>query len=125
MSLSLILPPSELALDEERKRLTTPRSDVRPSRLFERAEPNSSLLVLLELGRGDRNPFEVVGRASPSCADFLLVHDTERRIQAGESRSFDGCDSVAVDITSSDMNVRLTGWLWVVEDLSFVGKLVE
>jgi hypothetical protein len=109
MSLSLTLPPSELALDEERRRFTTPRSDVRPSRLFERAEPDSSLLVRLEVGRGDKKPLEVVGRASPSCADFLLVHDTERRIQAGDSRSFDGCDSVAVDITSSDINVALTG----------------
>lgn len=115
MSLSSTLPPNELALDEERNRFMTPRSDLRLSRLFERAERDSSLLVLLEVGRGERRPFEVVGRASPSCVDFLLVHDTERRIQEGDSKSFDVCESGPVDITSSDMNVALLRELWVIE----------
>jgi hypothetical protein len=104
MSLSSSLAPRELALDEERRRLTTPRKDVRLSKLFDRSERDSSLLVLLDFGRGDRRPLDVDGRESASCADFRL-HDTEaRRIQDGESRSFDAVDSVPVDITSSDMN---------------------
>jgi hypothetical protein len=103
MSLSSIrdLPPRELALEDERRRFTTPRKD---ARLFR----DSSLLVLLVVGRGDKKPLEVVGRdcdcSSVSCTDFRLSADIGRRIQDGDSRSFEG-DSV--DMTSSDMKV---GW---------------
>jgi hypothetical protein len=93
------LPPRELALEDERRRLTTPRKD---ARLFR----DSSLLVLLVVGRGVKRPLEVDGRdcdcASVSCTDFRLSADIGRRIQDGDSRSFEG-DSV--DMTSSDMNV--------------------
>jgi hypothetical protein len=101
-STSLDLPPRELALEDERNRFTTPRKDVRLSEFFERAERDSSLLVLLEVGRGDKRPLEVEGREFESCTDFLL-HDIERRTQDGDSRSFD--DVGSVDMTSSDIEV--------------------
>ena len=64
------------------------------------AEWDSSLLVLLVVGLGDSNPEEVDGRESGSCGDFFL-HETERRIQEGDNRSFDKV--LSVDMTSSDI----------------------
>jgi hypothetical protein len=95
------LPPRELALDDERRRFTTPRKDARPLR-------DSSLLVLLVVGRGDKRPLAVDGRDdgrdcdSDSCTDFRRNADMGRRIQDGDSRSFEG---ESVDMTSSDMEV--------------------
>jgi hypothetical protein len=95
------LPPRELALEDERSRFTTCRKEVRPVR-------DSSLLVLLVVGRGANRPLEVDGREdgcdceSGSCTDLRLNADIGRRIHDGDNRSFAG-DSV--DMTSSDMKV--------------------
>lgn len=101
------LPPSELALDDERSRVTTPRKyGRRVPDLLDRAERESSLLLLLLLdsGRGDKRPLDVDGRDSVFCADFLLKGESARRTQPGESRSFEEVDSV--DITSNDIGRR-------------------
>jgi hypothetical protein len=101
------LPLSELALDDERRRLTTPRNDGRwlPD-LLECAEREASLLLLLRVD-GDRKPLGVDGRDSDFGADFLLDGDIERRSQPTESRSLDEDESV--DMTSSDID-EFDGW---------------
>jgi hypothetical protein len=76
---------------------------VRFSRLLERAERDSSLLLLLDFGRSDKSPLDVDGRESGACAEFLL-QDVGRRSQDGDNRPLDGFGSV--DMTSSDMEVR-------------------
>jgi hypothetical protein len=91
---------AELAFDSERRRFTTPRNDVRLSRLLERGERDSSLLLRLDLGRSDSIPLDVEGLESVACAEFLL-HDVGRRSQDGDNKSFDVGASVAM--TSSDM----------------------
>jgi hypothetical protein len=103
MSLSSIsrdLPRKELADDDGRSLFTTSRNEVRLSRLFERTEREASLLLLLDIGCGDKKLLEVDGRELCSCADFLL-HNLGRLIQDGDNRSFEGTDSV--DMMRSDM----------------------
>lgn len=72
--------------------------------MLERSERESSLLVLLDAGRGDRSPLDVDGRReSVFCADFLLQGEIERRIQDGDNRSLEV--GVSVDMTSSDIEI--------------------
>jgi len=106
MSVSSTLPPRELALEDERRRLTTLRNEVRLSGLLDRSRCASSLLVLLDVGRGDSRPLEVEGRESASWTDFRLKETEARRIQDGDSLSFDGGESVPVDMTSSDISIK-------------------
>lgn len=96
------LPPRELALDDERRRLTTPRKDVRLSVLFER---DSSLLLLLDIGRGDSNPLEVEGLDSDDSGAGFFFREIVRRIQDGDNRSFEG--GGCVDMMSSDIWKRV------------------
>lgn len=67
---------------------------------LERVERESSLLLLLDVGRGERSPLDVDGRESDSCVDFFL-HARERPIQDGDNRSL--AIVLSVDMTSSDI----------------------
>lgn len=114
MSLSSIardFPPKELPDDDERSLFTTSRNEVRLSRLFERTKRDASLLLLRDVGRGDKKLLEVDGRELFSCADCLL-QIFGRLIHDGDNRSFEGTGSV--DIMRSDMwkaTQRLEGFM--------------
>jgi hypothetical protein len=100
--------PNELALDDERSRFTTPRKEVRFPDWLELRD--ALLLLRLEVVGNESSPLEVDGRESESSAAFFL-QDIERLIQDGESRSFDGVESV--DMMSSDIwRIRKAAGAW-------------